>query len=272
MENSPKLWLGKFPKLDKESNKYTRGHAIIIGGDIEHSGASRLAAMAALRIGSGLVTLACPKNALVVYASHLTAVMVKSIGEDFDEFLKDERKNSFLIGPGAGVNANTKKMVLKLLKLNRNLVIDADAITVFQKKPEELFKAIKKSKGQTVLTPHEGEFARLFNTNGSREFQVRKAAQHSGAIVLLKGAETLIASPSGEIVINNNAPPTLATAGSGDVLAGMISGLLAQKMPVFEAASAAAWIHGEAAREFGYGLISEDLLELIPKILQRILR
>lgn len=272
MENSPKLWLGKFPKLDKESNKYTRGHAIVVGGDIEHSGASRLSANAALRVGAGLVTLACPKNALVVYASHLTAVMVKSIGEDFDQFIKDERKNSFLIGPGAGVNANTKKMVLKLLKLNRNLVLDADALTVFQKKPEELFKAIKNSKGQTVLTPHEGEFERIFDIKGSRQFRARKAAQTSGAIVLLKGSETIIAAPNGEIIINNNAPATLATAGSGDVLAGMICGLLAQNMIAVDAASAAAWIHGAAAAEFGYGLISEDLLELIPKILQRILK
>jgi len=270
-ENSPKLWLKKFPKLTLESNKYTRGHAIIIGGDIEHTGAARMAATAALRIGAGLVTVAAPKTAIEVYAKLFTAIMVKSIGADFDEFIKDERKNAFLIGPGTGVNANTKKMVLKFLKLNKNLVIDADAITVFKNDPSKLFTAIKKSTGQTILTPHEGEFARIFSFTGTPGFRAQKAAKLSGATILLKGAKTIIATPDGKLSINNNAPPTLATAGSGDVLAGMITGLLAQDMPVFEAASAAAWIHGEAANSFGYGLIAEDLLYLIPKILQKLL-
>lgn len=270
MKNSPKLWLKQFPELNAESNKYSRGHAIIVGGGIEHSGAARMAATAALRSGAGLVTIACPKAAIIVYASHLTAVMLKSLGNDFDEFIKDERKNSFLIGPGAGITANTKRLVLKFLSLNKNLVIDADAITVFKPKPEELFSAIKKSKGQTILTPHEGEFERLFKFKGTKLERAKKAAEISGAVILLKGSETIIASPDGRVVINNNAPPTLATAGSGDVLAGIISSLVAQQMPALEAAAAAAWIHGEAAKKFGHGLIAEDLLYLIPQALDQI--
>ena len=268
--NNPKLWLSKFPKLTVDGNKYDRGHAVIIGG-AEHPGAAKLAATAALRIGAGLATIVCAEKSFAVYASSLMSVMVKAIGADFDKWISDERKNAFLIGPGAGVNAATKKMVLKFLALNKDLVIDADAITVFQDKPEELFKAIHKSKSQVVLTPHEGEFARIFNIKGVREKRAKAAAEKSGAHVLLKGGKTIIADPNGKIVINNNAPPTLATAGSGDVLAGMITGLLAQKMPVFEAACAAVWIHGECANNFGYGLISEDLLGLIPSVLQEIL-
>ena len=279
--NSPKLWQKKLPRLTADGNKYTRGHAVIIGGNIERNGAARLAAVAALRSGAGVVTVACEKEAAPVYAAQLTAVMLKIIGPDFTEFLKDERKTAFLIGPGSGLRKATRERTLKLLKLNKNLVIDADAITIFQNKPKELFTAIKNSKGQVILTPHAGEFARIFHLKGNRQVQVQAAAKLSGAVVLLKGNQTLIAAPNSQLIVSNNGSPSLATAGSGDVLAGIIAGFLAQNMPTFLAAAAGAWIHGEAAhsfsRRFGkkrdsaaYGLISEDLLYLLPDVLNQV--
>ena len=277
MKNNPKIWQKYLPIPELGGNKYTRGHAVVIGG-AEHTGAAKLAATAALRIGAGLTTIICTKKPFPIYAASLLAVMVKVRGKDFNEFVDDERKNAFCIGPGAGVGADTRQLVLKLLKLNKNMVIDADAITSFKINPSKLFTAIKASKAVVVLTPHEGEFSRIFSYTGDRKDKAAKAAKESGAIVLLKGDKTIIASPEGRLVENDNAPPTLATAGTGDVLAGIITGLLAQKMPAFEAACFAAWAHGEAANnfmkrpngKFGYGLISEDLLELIPQVLNQV--
>ena len=273
-KNSPKLWKNKIPKLEKSANKYTRGHAIICGGGVELSGAARLAAISALRTGAGLVTVNCSPSASIVYACQLTAVMLKSTRtiSEFKEFITDERKSVFAIGMGAGVSKETEDKAMRILAAKKNAVIDADALTIFQTNPQKLFKAIKAAKSQIVLTPHEGEFKRLFKLGKDREFAAIAAAKLSGAVVVLKGAETIIANPQGEFVVNNNALPTLATAGSGDVLAGIITGLLAQGMNAFDAACAGAWIHAECANIFvGRGLISEDLPPLIPQVFSKIL-
>jgi NAD(P)H-hydrate epimerase len=181
--------------------------------------------------------------------------------------IADPRLNAFLIGPGAGATATTRAGALAALKLGKACVLDADAITAFADKPSSLFAAIR---SPCVLTPHEGEFRRLFDAEGGKLARARAAAEKANAVVLLKGADTVIAAPDGRAAINVNAPPTLATAGSGDVLAGICLGLLAQGMPAFESACAAAWLHGEAAAAFGPGLIAEDLPDLLPQALRRL--
>jgi NAD(P)H-hydrate epimerase len=269
--NIPEFWLKRFPWAKREGNKYSRGHAVIIGGGIECTGAARLsanAALASLRSGAGLVSVMCDEGSLPVYAATVPASIMTKPVEKLAELLSDERINAALIGPGAGVNDKTKENVLDILAAGKKTVLDADALTVFKDNPEELFQAIKSSSGDVVLTPHDGEFRRLFVADGSKIEMAQKAAQQSGAIVLLKGADTVIANMEGKIVVNSNAPATLATAGSGDVLAGIILGLLAEGMDGFDAACAGAWIHGEAANKFGVGLISEDLPNKIPEVLQ----
>ncbi len=265
-ENSPDLWLPLFPWPEMASYKYRRGHALILGGALL-TGAARLAAMAAMRIGAGLLTIAAPRTAWSVYASTLTSAMVQPIKDedDFGALLSDKRRNAILLGPGAGLGDETLTATLAALATERAVVIDADALTCFAGNPETLFAAIH---GPCVLTPHEGEFARLFAARGDKLSRARAAAAQSGAVVLLKGADTVIAAPDGRAAINSNAPPTLATGGSGDVLSGMITGLLAQGMAPFEAACAAVWMHGEAAAAFGPGLIAEDLPGLIPGVLR----
>ncbi len=266
-ENSPKLWSSDLPKLDKNSNKYTRGHAMIVGG-YPLTGAARLSAMAAARIGSGLTTIIAPEIAFPIYASALTSIMVRPFktSEDFAQLLSDNRISAFLIGPGAGVNDETKKQTHSILSTGKPAVLDADAISVFENDSEGLKLAIK---GACVITPHQGEFERLFKLDKDRIKSASLAARELGAVVVLKGHETIIASPDGKLALNKNAPPTLATAGSGDVLAGMITGLLAQGMTPYLAAAAAVWLHGEAANQFGLGLIAEDLPQLLPKVLEQ---
>ena len=187
----------------------------------------------------------------------------------FERLLADERRNAVLIGPGSGVNERTKDAVLAALSRRRSILLDADAISVFAAEPDRLFGAID---GPTLLTPHEGEFRRLFpgiDGKGGKLERVRRAAALSGATIMLKGPDTVVATPDGRAVINVHASPALATAGSGDVLAGIAGGLLAQGATPLAAASAAAWIHGECARRFGRpGLIAEDLPSLIPEALQ----
>jgi len=278
-ENIPEFWRKCFPVPQADGHKYARGHAVIVSGDIAATGAARLSARGALRAGAGLVTLASPRDALAVNAAAVAAVMVRAIDTvvEFAELLGDQRLNTCVIGPGAGVGARTRDLVLTALSAKRHLVLDADALTSFAEAPEHLFEAIKASQDpQVVLTPHEGEFPRLFSDmsnkhpNRSKLERVRDAAQRCGAVVLLKGPDTVVASPDGRATIAANAPPWLATAGAGDVLAGMTAAMLAQGVPAFEAASIAAWMHGEAAREAGPGLIAEDLPEVLPAVFRRL--
>jgi hydroxyethylthiazole kinase-like uncharacterized protein yjeF len=238
-----------------------------------------MSARAALRAGAGLVTLATPRDALQVNAAALTAVMVRAVDNaiQFAELFNDKRYNSCVIGPGAGVGARTADFVHTALSARRHLVLDADALTSFAQAPERLFESIKASPDpQVVLTPHEGEFPRLFsdisnkNPGRSKLDRVRAAAERSGAVVLLKGPDTTIAAPDGRATVAANAPPWLATAGSGDVLAGIVAGLMAQGAAAFEAASIGVWMHGEAAREAGPGLIAEDLPEVMPAVTRHI--
>jgi hydroxyethylthiazole kinase-like uncharacterized protein yjeF len=268
--DDPLWWLGGFPRPSLESHKYTRGHALVAGGGMM-TGAARLAAKSALRTGAGLVTLAAPAAAFQVYSASLTGVIVHPVAglDDFRALLADKRRSAVLIGPGAGVGAETRDKTLAILGAEKRAVLDADALTSFADNPGTLFSSIR---SPCVMTPHEGEFARLFDATGSKPERARRAARQSGAVVLLKGADTVIAAPDGCVAINANAPPDLATAGSGDVLAGIVLGLLAQGMEPFAAAAAAAWMHGDAARRIGAGLVSEDLVEALAPVLRDLAR
>lgn len=265
LENSPAIWLADLPKLSELSNKYTRGHAMVFGG-YPLTGAARLAAQAAARVGAGLTTIAVPEIAFPIYAASLTSIMVKPISnlEDFEEILRDQRISAYLVGCGAKVTPETRYYAVSILVTAKPCVLDAGAISVFAEDLARLKNAIK---GPCVMTPHQGEFARVFDTSNDRITNASNAAINSGAVIVLKGCETVIAAPDGRLIINRNAPPTLATAGSGDVLAGMITGLLAQGMDAYLAAAAAVWLHGEAANLFGIGLIAEDLPDLLPLVL-----
>jgi hydroxyethylthiazole kinase-like uncharacterized protein yjeF len=278
-ENVPSVWRKSFPVPPIDGHKYARGHAVVVSGGIATTGAARMAARGCLRTGAGLVTVASPREALAVNASALSAVMVREIDTvvEFAELLADRRFNSCVVGPGAGIGERTRDFVLAALSRKRSLVLDADALTSFAEAPHHLFEAIKSSQDpQVVLTPHEGEFPRLFSDmsnkhpDRSKLERVRAAAERAGAVVLLKGPDTVVASPDGRATIAANAPPWLATAGAGDVLAGMIAGMLAQGVPAFEAASIGVWMHGEAAREAGPGLIAEDLSETLPAVTRRL--
>jgi hydroxyethylthiazole kinase-like uncharacterized protein yjeF len=266
--NSPAWWLDRFPWPRAADHKYSRGHALIFGGKVM-TGAARLAARAAARVGAGLVTVAAPKSSFPIYASALTGIIVQPTSglDDLRTLLADERRNAALIGPGAGTGPGTRDAVLAMLAANKHAVLDADALTAFADKPEDLFASIR---APCVLTPHEGEFVRIFDATGGKLDRTRQAARQSGAVIVLKGADTVIAAPDGRAAINENAPPELATAGSGDVFSGLVVGLLAQGMPAFEAAAAAVWLHGEAARLFGAGLVAEDLIETLPVVLRQL--
>ena len=272
-ENSPELWRFPWPKL--EGHKYSRGHCVAVSGPAHATGASRLCAHAALRVGAGLVSVASPPEAVAVNAAHLTAVMIKPFqgAAGLGGLLTDQRLNAVVLGPGLGVNAHTRELVAAVLKSGAATVLDADAITSFQDEPQTLFGLLD---DKCVLTPHEGEFERLFpglaDQSASKLEAARTAAARALCVVLLKGADTVIAAPSGKAVINANAPPGLATAGAGDVLAGLVGGLLAQGMTAFDAACAGAWLHGEAARRFGPGLIAEDLPDMLPQVLKSLSR
>ncbi len=261
--NVPDLWKGRLPQLAPDTHKYRRGHLLVVSGDASRTGAARLAAMAGLRTGAGLVTVASPPSALAINAAHLTAIMLARCDtpEDLADIIHERRIRALVIGPATGVDERTRKMVLKALATPElQVILDADALTVFREDPENLFAAIRQRNGATVLTPHDGEFARLFpDIKGDRLSRARTASAISGAVLLLKGPDAVIAEPGGMAAINGNAPPWLATAGSGDVLAGMVGALCAQGMPAFAAACAAVWMHGEAARRAGPAMTAEDL-------------
>jgi hydroxyethylthiazole kinase-like uncharacterized protein yjeF len=270
--NEPALWLAQFPWPKDEGHKYARGHAVVVSGPLYSTGAARLAARGALRAGAGLVTVASPRDALQVNAAQLTAIMVREADDarGLKALLADKRKNAVLIGPGVGVGERTKEMVLAALGSDAAIVLDADAITSFGDDPASLFAKIASRAAPVVLTPHDGEFARLFgDLIGLPKLErARKASARSGAIVALKGADTVVAAPNGIASINATTSPWLATAGTGDVLGGVVLGLLAQAMPGFLAASAAVWLHGASAKTFGPGLIAEDLPETLPLVLR----
>jgi hydroxyethylthiazole kinase-like uncharacterized protein yjeF len=281
LANVPTLWRAAFPELKIDSNKYARGAALVLTGGASHTGAGRLAARAALRAGAGLVTLASPLDAAAINAAHSTAVMVAPFDGEagFSALLADGRRNAIIMGPAAGVGAQTKALVRAALTHrppdgSRGFVLDADALTSFAGEAAALAALTRAARVDAVITPHDGEFARLFAGRAeivdapSKLARARAAAAFLGAIVVSKGADTVVAAPDGRAAIGVDLPPSLATAGSGDALAGFIGGLLAQGMPTFEAAACGVWLHGAAARAFGPGLIAEDLPEALPRALR----
>jgi hydroxyethylthiazole kinase-like uncharacterized protein yjeF len=278
--NEPPLWRAQFPIPRPEGHKYTRGHAVVLSGGMASTGAARMAARGALRAGAGLVTIASPREALRINAAATLAVMVRPVdgAREFAAFLNDARRNAVVLGPGGGVGQLMRELVATALSGERAVVLDADALTSFAGEPKMLIAAIRARGAQpTVLTPHEGEFKTLFAAvdaipeSGSKLVRARAAAVCTGAVVLLKGSDTVVAAPDGRATISANAPPWLATAGAGDVLSGFVTGLLAQRMPVFEAAAAAVWLHGETGSVAGPGLIAEDLPEALPQVYRRLM-
>jgi NAD(P)H-hydrate epimerase len=269
--NGPDLW--ELPKADAASHKFRRGHLGVFSGRASATGAARLAAMAGLRAGAGLVTLAGRREAMDMLAAHLTAIMLQEVDgpQEAAEWIVDRRLSAFVIGPGFGAGQTIRDYVELLA--GHPLVLDADGITSFRDRPDALFSLFEEASAPTlVMTPHEGEFARLFPDLASGGMgKVEKslaAASRSRAVIVYKGADTVIASPDGRAVINTNAPPALGTAGSGDVLAGIIGGLMAQGMAAFDAAAAGVWLHGEAGRAAGVGLTAEDLPEALAGVLR----
>lgn len=285
--NRPALWRSVYPTLATDQHKYGRGHVAVWSGPALSTGASRLSAIAALRVGAGAVTLVGDRDALLVHAAHVTAVMLRDIAEErLSALLARRPRSAVVVGPGAGATEATRSAIVAALESGCPAVLDADVFSVFAGRSAELATLIAAGGGEVVLTPHEGEFARLFAEHGenvddepgidpalahpSKLERARAAAAKLGAVVVLKGADTVVASPDGRAAIADNAPPYLATAGAGDVLAGVCAGLLAQGMPAFEAASAAVWLHGEAAKQIGRGLIADDLAGALPTVLRRL--
>ena len=271
-ENGPALWLHRFPWPTTTSHKHARGRLVVVSGEMTRTGAARLAARAGLRIGAGLVTLLSPPDALAVNAAHLEAVMLKPFETDAELEAAADDADAAVIGPAAGVDDATVSNLLALVRTGAAIVIDADALTAFRDDPEELFSVLDRD---DVLTPHPGEFDRVFpgllKSAPERITAARGAAARAHAVVLLKGPDTVIAAPDGRCAVNMNGVPWLATAGSGDVLAGFLGGLMAQGMDSFDAACAGVWIHAEAAALHGVGLTAEDLPGLAPAVLRQLL-
>ncbi|MBZ9821773.1 NAD(P)H-hydrate dehydratase [Mesorhizobium sp. CA4] len=278
-ENRPRLWIANFPAPAVDTHKYRRGHASVFSGGPSATGAARLAALAAARSGAGAVTVLSPANAMQVNAAHLTSIMLRKVDaiEDVHDLLGDRRPSAFVLGPGFGIGDKARDFTLAVLAKNRQdggvegLVLDADGITSFRDAASTLFEAAARPDAPAlIMTPHEGEFGKLFadiaaDNALSKLAKTREAALRANAMIIYKGADSVIASPDGRAAINSNGAPWLATAGSGDVLAGLIAGLLAQGMPAFEAACAGVWIHAAAGSRFGPGLIAEDLpLAMVP--------
>jgi ADP-dependent NAD(P)H-hydrate dehydratase / NAD(P)H-hydrate epimerase len=273
-ENDPALWGPRYPWPRPDGHKYSRGHALVVGGG-RMTGAGRLAARAALRIGAGLVSVAAPEASLPVYAQAAGSLILAALDDEpsFQALLADTRINALLLGPGNGVGIPTRLRAVAALTAGKSCVLDADALSSFAEDSAHLFRCIRRAGGRAVLTPHDGEFARLFPGIArahprDKLARVREAAKVSGAVVILKGYDTVIAAPDGRAVINANAPAELATAGAGDVLAGMATGLLAQRLTPFDAACAAVWLHGDAAGRLGPGLIADDLVDTLPVALR----
>ncbi len=282
--NDPAWWRSAYPEPSIDGHKYSRGHALVVSGRMPTIGAARLAARGALRIGAGLVTVASPEDAVQAHAAQLTSIMLRRFDEvkGLAEILADPRKNAVVLGPGLGAGPETRDLVAEALKpavegARRAIVLDADALTSFSGDAEALAALIAGVNGPVVATPHDGEFAKLFKGSGpafddpSKLVRARAGAEKLGAVLVLKGDDTVVASPDGRASIAMADAPWLATAGSGDVLAGFVGGLLAQGMDGFEGASAAVWLHGAVGRRFGPGLISEDLPETLPVVLRDLL-
>lgn len=279
-ENHPANWLGDFPMLATDTHKYARGHVAVFSGGPSSTGAARLAALAAARAGAGAVTLLSPGNALSVNASHLTSIMLRRADgfAEAAEFIAAREPDAFVFGPAIGTGDEVGAFALDLIgaAAGHAVVFDADALTVLAKQQDAFVQRTREEGAPAlVLTPHEGEFRRLFpelaaDEQLSKLDRARLAAALANAVVIYKGPDTVIAAPDGRAAINANGTPLLATAGSGDVLGGIAAGLLAQHMPAFEAACAAVWIHAEAARAFGPGLIAEDLPDMLPAVLREL--
>ncbi|MBB4094725.1 NAD(P)H-hydrate dehydratase [Ochrobactrum pecoris] len=281
-ENAPELWEGTLPVLGAEAYKYSRGHVAVFSGGAHSTGAARLSAVAAARSGAGAVTLLSPPDAMAVNAAHLTSIMVRETRglRDARQFLSERKVAAAVLGPGYGNPTFAREHALLLassgLEGFRGLVLDADGITAFERNPDELFEKRQGAETALVLTPHEGEFRRLFpdiaKNSTSKIEKAREAARRANAVIVYKGPDTVIAEPEGLAVVNANGTPLLATAGSGDVLTGIVCGLLAQGMPAFVAACASVWMHADAARRFGHGLIADDLPAQLPKVLSALER
>ncbi len=267
--NDPALWRAYLRQPGAGDHKYTRGQALVLGG-AELTGAARLAARAARRVGVGLITIASPPSAAAIYADDEPGAIVRAVVKDadFDRLVSDRRVNAVLVGPGAGVDDATRRRALIALASNKPCVLDADALGIFADAPDALFRRLR---DDCLLTPHEGEFARLFpdlanpdSVAGGKLARVRDAARRAGAVMLLKGADTVIAEPGGKAILSPLGPPSLATGGSGDVLAGLTVGLAARQVPAIRAAAAACWLQAEAAKAGGRGLVAEDLPDRVP--------
>ena len=261
--NKPESWGIDFPSPGPVTNKFDRGHLTIVGGK-KMTGAARLAARGGIRAGAGLVTIASPKKAVPIYALDWPEFIIKEVSNftNLRIYIKTKKVSALVIGPGLGISSRARRLIINCVRVGLPVVLDADAISNFADEPNKLFN--ETLVGNALLTPHEGEFRRIFNLKGSNLSRAIEAARLSGAIVLLKGAKTVIAAPDGRAAINDNAPPWLATAGSGDVLAGMIGAIVAQGLPSFESACMATWLHGAAANQIGPGLIASDLPSCLP--------
>ncbi len=274
-ENQPTLWARAFGRPTWQAHKYHRGHVFVVSGGPHNTGAARLAARSAQRIGAGLVTVLASRAAADIHATHLTSIMI-AVAEDADAMAaalseKAQYARVAIIGPAAGVGEETKANTIAALSASSAAVVDADALTSFESDAEALMTALRP---HDVVTPHEGEFVRLFGDiggTGGRLAAARAAAARAGCVCVLKGPDTIIAAPDGRAAINVNAPADLATAGSGDVLAGLIGGLQAQGTPAFEAAAAGTWFHGAAALGIGPGMIADDLPDAVPGVLRALL-
>jgi len=271
--NSPNLWLSKFPWKKKKHHKYSRGKMIILGGQINMTGATILSAEAALRVGIGSVKILCNKKTLPIYSSKFPSAL-KEVTNNLS-FLKKlilkEKKSSFLIGPGSGSNKQTKEKTKLILKNSNYAIIDADALTCFKAKPKELYRLLDKNK---IITPHIKEFHTIFpsiNKKISRYQKIITASRLCKCTIVLKGTNTLICSSKRKVVINKHASKELAVIGSGDVLSGIITSLVGKnKLDPFLASCAGAWIHGDIAKKFGPGLIAEDIVKNIPNVLKKL--
>ncbi|MEH0831120.1 NAD(P)H-hydrate dehydratase [Anaplasma bovis] len=265
--NSPNIWMKDIPRPDYKSHKYNRGYSVICSLGAGSVGAVKLSAMSSLRVGSGAVAVACEVGEIPLYAAALTSVMYKT----YEDVKGDARVTAILIGPGGDARDSfLKHKVIEVLAWNKACVLDAGALSVFEGDRESLSSSIVGKK--VVITPHEGEFRRIFPdiSDSHPVHRARKASEVLGCVVVLKGHDTIIASPDGRVIVNNNAPCSLATAGSGDVLAGIITGLIACGMPEFYAACCGVWVHGECGKKYALGLIADDIVQEIPKVLASI--